>query len=202
MKWSNMKKNVRLVSLCFILCVAKGSVCAQQKEGEKVRPQSEAQGAPVNISQTADRVYTGADVDQKAVILSKPQPPYTSEARKKGVAGTVRLRMVLRPHGEVTDIKALTSLPYGLTENAIEAARLINFQPAVKDGRAVPQYVTFEYNFGIIGQSLLGDEVTKVYYRSDCVDYSLVGGREKLIIFSNSKEAKKAGYREAKTKCP
>ncbi|HLL71181.1 MAG TPA: energy transducer TonB [Pyrinomonadaceae bacterium] len=197
-----MKNLICLVSLCFTLGVCHISVCAQQKVDAKVQPQSTTQGTPDNSSQTTERVYRGSDVDQKAVILSKPQPPYTAEARKKGVAGTVRLRMVLRPDGEVIDIKALTGLPYGLTENAIEAARLIKFQPAVKDGRAVPQYVTFEYNFGIIGQSLLGDEVTKVYYRSDCVDYSLVGGREKLIIFSNSKEAKKAGYKEAKTKCP
>lgn len=198
-----MKNLVCLFSLCFILSACQLSVSAQQKEGENAQPKSDAQPVtPVNSSATDSIVYAGSKVDQKAVILSKPHPPYTGEARRKGVAGTIRLRMVLRPHGEVTDIKALTSLPHGLTEKAIEAARLIKFRPAIKDGRAVPQYVTFEYNFGIVGQSLLGDEVTKLYYRSDCEDYSRVGGREKLTIFGNSKEAKKAGFREAETKCP
>jgi protein TonB len=197
-----MRNLTCLVSLCLIIGGVQVSVCAQLKDGEKAPRQGDTQAAPVSSPQTSDRVYTQREVDQKAVILSKPQPPYTIEARKKGVAGTVRVRMVLRADGTVSDIKALTNLPYGLTENTIEAARLIRFQPALKDGRAVSQYVTFEYNFGIIGQSLLGDEVNKVYYRSDCEDYSRVGGREKLTFFSNSKEAKKAGFREAKTKCP
>jgi hypothetical protein len=34
-----------------------------------------------------------------------------------------------------------------LTEQAIKAARGIRFRPAEKDGRAVAQFVTLEYNF-------------------------------------------------------
>jgi outer membrane biosynthesis protein TonB len=36
-----------------------------------------------------------------------------------------------------------------LTEKAIAAARQIRFQPAQKDGRAVSQWITIEYNFNI-----------------------------------------------------
>jgi hypothetical protein len=43
----------------------------------------------------------------------------------------------------------LATLPEGLTEQAIEAARDIEFKPASKDGRPVSQYVTVEYNFNI-----------------------------------------------------
>jgi hypothetical protein len=36
-----------------------------------------------------------------------------------------------------------------LTEKAISAARMIKFMPAMKDGRAVSQYIQIEYNFNL-----------------------------------------------------
>jgi TonB family protein len=57
--------------------------------------------------------------------------------------------MVFSSSGAVTGIRALSSLPYGLTEKAIAAARRIQFTPATKDGRAVSQYIQVEYNFNI-----------------------------------------------------
>ncbi|HEY9404268.1 MAG TPA: energy transducer TonB [Pyrinomonadaceae bacterium] len=93
--------------------------------------------------------FSAKDVSQKARILGKPEPSYTEWARRFGVTGTVRLRLVLLPSGEVGNITTVTRLPHGLTPNAINAARRIKFTPAMKDGRAVAQYVTFEYNFNI-----------------------------------------------------
>ena len=57
--------------------------------------------------------------------------------------------MVLAADGTVQNIVPLATLPEGLTEQAIEAARDIEFKPASKDGRPVSQYVTVEYNFNI-----------------------------------------------------
>jgi TonB family protein len=95
------------------------------------------------------RTFRVHEVTRRAQITSKPEPLYTEEARKNGVTGTVRLRLVLSAAGRVTGITPLTKLPDGLTEKAIEAARKINFTPAEKDGRKVSQYVTIEYNFNI-----------------------------------------------------
>ena len=44
------------------------------------------------------------------------------------------LRAVFTPGGQVTNISAVSGLPYGLTERAIAAARQIKFVPATKDG--------------------------------------------------------------------
>jgi TonB family protein len=88
-------------------------------------------------------------VTQKAKIVSKPEPKYTEEARKNGVIGTVVLRAVLSSSGEVTSIKAVNPLPYGLTEKAIAAAREIKFIPARKDGHTVSQWIQIEYNFNL-----------------------------------------------------
>jgi len=93
--------------------------------------------------------FTLKDVTRKAAISHKPEPLYTLDARRNTVTGTVRLRMVLAADGTVQNVSPLTTLPDGLTEQAVEAARGIEFTPALKDGRAVSQYVTVEYNFNI-----------------------------------------------------
>ena len=93
--------------------------------------------------------FRSSEVSQKARIVSKPTPGYTEGARLNNIIGTVRLSAVLTSNGQVTNIKPMNQLPYGLTEKAIEACRRIQFTPAMKDGRPVSQYVTIEYNFNI-----------------------------------------------------
>jgi TonB family protein len=108
------------------------------------------QPAPPPPAPSADNdLFEARDVTRKPHISHKPEARYTSAARENNVTGTVRLRLALAADGTVRDIVPLTFLPDGLTEQAIEAARNIEFTPASKDGRAVSQYVTVEYNFNI-----------------------------------------------------
>jgi TonB family protein len=96
-----------------------------------------------------DGIFRGAEVDQRARLLSKPEPQYTEDARKNQVSGTVMLRAVFSSSGEVVQIRALKTLPSGLTERAIAAARQIRFVPAMKNGRPVSVYMQLEYNFNL-----------------------------------------------------
>lgn len=96
-----------------------------------------------------NKVFSGKDVNSKARVLSKPEPQYTEEARKNQVTGTVVLRAVFTSGGQVTNIRAVSGLPFGLTERAIAAARNIRFVPATKDGHAVSMYIQLEYNFNL-----------------------------------------------------
>jgi protein TonB len=96
-----------------------------------------------------NKIFSGKDVNSKARVLSKPEPQYTEEARKNQVTGTVVLRAVFTSGGQVTGIRAVSGLPYGLTERAIAAARNIKFVPATKDGRPVSMYIQLEYNFNL-----------------------------------------------------
>ena len=95
------------------------------------------------------RTFTGSEVDQRARLLSKPEPQYTEEARRNQVSGTVMLRAVFSSSGEVVQIRALNTLPFGLTEKAIAAARQIKFVPAMKGGRSVSVHMQLEYNFNL-----------------------------------------------------
>jgi len=93
--------------------------------------------------------YRSSEVDQRARLLQKPEPHYTEEARSNQITGRVILRAVFASSGEVVQIEALTTLPFGLTEQAIAAARQIKFLPAMKRGRPVSVYMKLEYNFNL-----------------------------------------------------
>jgi TonB family protein len=95
------------------------------------------------------RTFTIAEVEQRAKLLLKPEPQYTEEARKNQVSGTVMLRVVFSSAGEVVQIRALQTLPFGLTERAIAAARQIRFVPAMRGGRPVSVHMQLEYNFNL-----------------------------------------------------
>ena len=115
--------------------------------GDKVNSGS---GPPESTSPVDyNKTFTVREVTKKANIRSKPEPLYTESARKFGITGTVRVRAILSASGEVRGITLLTRLPHGLTQKTIEAARRIKFEPAIKDGRKVSQYVTIEYNYNI-----------------------------------------------------
>jgi protein TonB len=89
------------------------------------------------------------EVDQRVRVLAKPEPQYTEEARRNQIVGTVVLRTVFSSSGEVVQIQALHTMPFGLTEQAIAAARQIKFVPAMKRGHPVSVFMQLEYNFNL-----------------------------------------------------
>jgi TonB family protein len=115
-----------------------------ESDGEEAAPIGEDK-SPIDYS----RVFSPKEVNVKARILSRPEPQYPEEARAKQVSGTVVLRGVFRADGQVTDIRVISGLPYGINERAIDAAKQIRFTPAMKNGRAVSQYIQIEYNFNL-----------------------------------------------------
>jgi len=96
-----------------------------------------------------DHPFAGSQVEQRARVLFKPEPTYTEDARKNQVVGTVMLRVVFASNGDVVQIRAVHTLPFGLTERAIAAARQIKFVPAVKGGHPVSVFMQLEYNFNL-----------------------------------------------------
>jgi TonB family protein len=92
-------------------------------------------------------VFSPIEVTEKAQIRHRPEPRYPEEARAARLNGTVKLLMVLAADGTVKHILVLQSPHRALTESAIEAARNIRFEPAVKDGRPVSTATSVEYHF-------------------------------------------------------
>lgn len=78
-------------------------------------------------------------------ILAKTKPSYTDAARQNQVQGSVILRVTFLASGAIGSISTVKGLPYGLTEQAIAAARAMRFEPAKVNG--VPQNVTRQVDF-------------------------------------------------------
>jgi len=101
---------------------------------------------PVSPASTRT-VFGSSEVQKRARLLNAPAAAYPDEARVAKAKGEVRLRLVLAADGKVKNIFPMKSLPYGLTDAAMNAARQIKFTPAIRDGRPVSQFATLSYEF-------------------------------------------------------
>jgi TonB family protein len=112
-----------------------------------------AQGSnkPINDEKCVGRTYQPKEISLRANISSKPSPNYSAEAIAHYVRGRVVLSAVLCRTGRVTNVQVIESLPFGMTEKAIEAARAIKFESAERNGRRVSEVFRLEYNFGFLG---------------------------------------------------
>ena len=82
-------------------------------------------------------------------ILGQPTPQLTEEQRKTTIEaqGTITLRVEFLANGQIGKIVPVSSLPFGLTDNAIEAAKKIKFEPAIINGVPVAVFKTVQYSF-------------------------------------------------------
>ncbi len=79
--------------------------------------------------------------------LYAPDPEYSEEARKAKYQGTVVLWLVVDASGRPQQIRIQRALGMGLDEKAIEAVKQWKFDPARRDGQAVPVMINVEVNF-------------------------------------------------------
>jgi TonB family protein len=82
------------------------------------------------------------------VVLDKPLPEYTAEARRLRIEGDVTLKVRFSASGQVEVLGVVNGLGHGLDEQAKLAAERIRFKPAMQSGHAVDQvsiiHVTFQ----------------------------------------------------------
>jgi tetratricopeptide (TPR) repeat protein len=88
-----------------------------------------------------EEITSAKEVTTKLHILSKP-PPNFSGTR---AAGTASLRAVFSADGSVKHILVLRKVDPNFDQACIEAAKKIQFQPAIKDGHAVSMILLIEY---------------------------------------------------------
>jgi TonB family protein len=85
----------------------------------------------------------------RPTILYREKAKYTEEARQNKIQGVVMLQVVFHVNGSINDIRVIRGLPDGLTEKAIEAAKKIRFNPAVKNGAPVSVRGQLEFSFNL-----------------------------------------------------
>jgi len=109
-------------------------------------------GAGVGAGESVDynSVFSVGSVTVRPQILGRPTPGYTDEARRSQIEGSVKVSVLLKADGTVSDIKVARGLGYGLDEKAIEAALQLRFVPAQKDGHAVSVRLFVEFKFSLL----------------------------------------------------
>jgi len=82
-------------------------------------------------------------------FISKPRAQYTDSARQNNVQGNVTLKVTFLASGQVGSISTVSGLPYGLTEQAIAAAKQIKFEPKMVNGQRQTATMSVQYSFTI-----------------------------------------------------
>ena len=111
----------------------------RQQRGRKANNES---------SQPGEKIYSVGDTIVPPKCLYQPLPQYTQEARDAKIEGLIMLQAIIRKTGQVTDIKILKSLGYGLDESAIQTVtKEWKFEPGTLDGRPVNVQANIEISF-------------------------------------------------------
>jgi outer membrane biosynthesis protein TonB len=88
-------------------------------------------------------------VDTKARLVSTFEPASNEFAQANGVAGMSLYHTVIGADGKPGEIAIGRPIGFGLDENAVESIRKASFEPAIKDGKAVPVLLDLVVQFHI-----------------------------------------------------
>jgi len=73
---------------------------------------------------------------------------YPEEAKRLGIEGTLKVRLVVDEEGRVAERELVNRLGYGLDELALRLAKKLRFEPATDtNGRAVAAVVVWTFHF-------------------------------------------------------
>lgn len=94
-----------------------------------------------------DSTEDGALKVEAGKKISATPPEYTLAARTAGVQGVVISRMIIDETGKVRCVEPLLGQPLGLTEATLDTLWKWTFEPARRNGKAVPIVFTETVNF-------------------------------------------------------
>jgi tetratricopeptide (TPR) repeat protein len=115
----------------------------------RLKNNSKAAKALKKADKIPDKETDPDPINTRAKIISKPRATYTDAARANMTQGTIKLAVEFGADGKIKAVVAFRTLPDGLTENCVAAAKGIRFEPAKKDGKPVTSIKIVEYTFTI-----------------------------------------------------
>lgn len=106
-------------------------------------------GVGVALGAAENVVYEAGEVDEQAKVLKEVNPVYPERAKKAGIAGTVKVLMVIDVYGNVSSVEVLSVNPpgYGFETEAVKAVQSWKFEPAKLGSFPVAQKATKEFRF-------------------------------------------------------
>ncbi|MFN0279662.1 MAG: TonB family protein [Pyrinomonadaceae bacterium] len=145
------------------LLLKKGAkVDAMDQKGYSAFSYAKANGDKETIKLLETAGGKGIEVEKSALpgrlspidVLPKPlniateaKSDYPMEARRDGVQGVVRFRVLVGTDGKIKKILLVTGLPRGLTESATKAVKKLTVEPGKDLGQHVEYWVPIQYVF-------------------------------------------------------
>src|SRR5215470_15790877 len=103
--------------------------------------------SPVNSGGSQQVAKVEKPTSTPIVVVAKPLPQYTSEAKQLKIEGDVTLEVRFTASGQVQVLRIVNGLGHGLDEQAKLAAERIRFKPATKNGEPVDQVSVIHISF-------------------------------------------------------
>jgi len=136
-----ISRQVYAVALIALFVFAPNPPASSMAQSEDPKDKKPAPTTPPAVQ--------GVSLSLRPKITYREKAKYTEEARENITHGVVELNVVFRTEGSISDIRVVNGLPYGLIERAIDAARKIRFEPAIKDGQPVHVRGNLEFAFNL-----------------------------------------------------
>jgi hypothetical protein len=112
----------------------------------------QAAAAKAEIKPLEPGIFHQNAVNQKPKLISVIDPPSNDFAQSSGVAGMALYHAVIGADGKVQEVVAGRPIGFGLDENAENTIRNATFEPAMKDGKAVPVSLDLVVSFRIFSK--------------------------------------------------
>jgi len=120
-----------------------------RKKLAEIESQSPELEARLREAQQSMAAMQSPQTDRKARVIYRVEPEYPLDAREKKIEGTVVLTLTVDHEGLPQNIKVKKSLYPSLDQSAIEAARKMRFEPAMKNGQPVSMWISVEMEFRV-----------------------------------------------------
>ena len=98
-----------------------------------------------------DGAYRPGNDVTSPVPTKRASPAYTAEAMRARAHGIITVECVVEPNGECGDVRIVRAFapPFGLDQQALDAARRWRFKPGMRLGEPVPVLVNLDIEFAI-----------------------------------------------------
>lgn len=100
-----------------------------------------------NLDVAPHPIFTNPSINIAGYIAANLK--YPDAAIKQNLSGTVQLGFIVEPHGKISNLRILTSLGAGCSEEAIRIVRLIKWMPGIKKDLAVRTRMSVSINFSL-----------------------------------------------------
>ncbi len=110
--------------------------------------QESGRGGGISVGQENKQVLASNDMPVR--VFSRVPAKYTDEAKENYVEGDVTLRVIFLASGKIGAVSVVSGLAYGLTEQAIAAAKQIQFEPAKRNGKPINVVKLVKFHFSIV----------------------------------------------------